>query len=542
MCDWCVTYVEQIAGDDRALATLPRRAGARPAAACPLRRAARGPRPRGWQPVIAYKFLRAGAVGPFSGFPWPVANGGPGDWVAAGDPALCRRGVHACRDPDLPWWPARAVGDRARRSGRRRRAQSVGARGRLLRASSVDPRGTARVCPDMRMARARPGPRGPDRPSGGAALSGSPLAPRSRRCSTFRAARGRRSRGSDQPHDRGRRCARRTQRQPATSANRRPRRRSHRRPRSARRRATLAGRLAPPPTGTGGRSMSTDYDVILIGAGPRANTALARWPTEACALPSSSASSSPASAPTTPASPRRRCCVPARRSTAHATRRERARRSPGRSTSRQALAWRDFIVSDYDDSAQEKWLADNGIDLYRGSGRIAGPGAVAVGDDRLTTAHIVICTGSEPVIPPIPGLRELDGVWTNREVTGLREVPERPARSSAPDRSASRWRRRSRRSAPPSHLVEGMDHVLPREPKAARRRARRGAQRPTAGAALRPARLRASAGRRRVRRLVRRRHGAARRPAARRNRTPAARAGHRPGERRHRGQPARPRG
>src|SRR3954464_9055734 len=39
-----------------------------------------------------------------------------------------------------------------------------------------------------------------------------------------------------------------------------------------------------------------------------------------------------------------------------------------------ALAWRDFMVSDYDDSAQARWLADHDIDLYRGAGRITGPG------------------------------------------------------------------------------------------------------------------------------------------------------------------------
>jgi pyruvate/2-oxoglutarate dehydrogenase complex dihydrolipoamide dehydrogenase (E3) component len=38
---------------------------------------------------------------------------------------------------------------------------------------------------------------------------------------------------------------------------------------------------------------------------------------------------------------------------------------------------------------------------------------------------LVVATGSEPVIPPIDGLRELDGVWTNREGTALKEVPER---------------------------------------------------------------------------------------------------------------------
>ena len=51
--------------------------------------------------MIAYKFLRSGRVGPFSGFPWPE----PGVWVRASrDLAACRRGVHACRSGDLPWW------------------------------------------------------------------------------------------------------------------------------------------------------------------------------------------------------------------------------------------------------------------------------------------------------------------------------------------------------------------------------------------------------------------------------------------------------
>ena len=38
-----------------------------------------------------------------------------------------------------------------------------------------------------------------------------------------------------------------------------------------------------------------------------------------------------------------------------------------------ALAWRDFMVSDYSDAGQERWLADHGIDLLRSTGRLAGP-------------------------------------------------------------------------------------------------------------------------------------------------------------------------
>ena len=91
----------------------------------------------------------------------------------------------------------------------------------------------------------------------------------------------------------------------------------------------------------------------------------------------------------------------------------------------EALAWRDFMVSDYSDAGQERWLADNGIDLLRGSGRLAGTGVVEVGGERHTAEHIVLANGADPFIPPLPGLRELEGVWTNREATGMKAVPRR---------------------------------------------------------------------------------------------------------------------
>jgi pyruvate/2-oxoglutarate dehydrogenase complex dihydrolipoamide dehydrogenase (E3) component len=90
-----------------------------------------------------------------------------------------------------------------------------------------------------------------------------------------------------------------------------------------------------------------------------------------------------------------------------------------------ALAWRDFMVSDYSDAGQEKWLADNAIDLLRGTGVLDGPGAVEVDGARHTADQVVLANGADPVVPPIPGLRELEGVWTNREATGMKAVPRR---------------------------------------------------------------------------------------------------------------------
>lgn len=52
--------------------------------------------------MIAYKFLGPGHVGVISGFDWPV-----GAWVeTAGPLEPGRRGVHACRTEDLPFWVA----------------------------------------------------------------------------------------------------------------------------------------------------------------------------------------------------------------------------------------------------------------------------------------------------------------------------------------------------------------------------------------------------------------------------------------------------
>jgi dihydrolipoamide dehydrogenase len=88
-----------------------------------------------------------------------------------------------------------------------------------------------------------------------------------------------------------------------------------------------------------------------------------------------------------------------------------------------ALAWRDFMVSNYSDANQQRWLADRGIALLRGRGRLAGTGVVDVEGTRHTADHVVLATGADPTIPPVPGLPELKGIWTNREITGMKAIP-----------------------------------------------------------------------------------------------------------------------
>ncbi len=128
-----------------------------------------------------------------------------------------------------------------------------------------------------------------------------------------------------------------------------------------------------------------------------------------------------------------------------------------------ALAYRDFMVSDHSDAGQETWLAEHGIDLIRGTGRLAGPGVVEVGGVRHTAAHVVLATGSDPVVPPVPGLRELTGLWTNREVTGMKEVPRRLLILGGGPVGVE-MAQAVRRLGGEVALVEGADHVLAHEP------------------------------------------------------------------------------
>src|SRR6266508_362740 len=86
-------------------------------------------------------------------------------------------------------------------------------------------------------------------------------------------------------------------------------------------------------------------------------------------------------------------------------------------------AYRDYMVSGHDDSKRTAGSEERGITVLKERGRIVGPQRVDVGARTLDAEAIVIATGSEAVVPPIPGLAEA-GYWTNREATDLTEIPE----------------------------------------------------------------------------------------------------------------------
>jgi dihydrolipoamide dehydrogenase len=128
-----------------------------------------------------------------------------------------------------------------------------------------------------------------------------------------------------------------------------------------------------------------------------------------------------------------------------------------------ALAWRDFMVSNYSDTGAAQWLTDRGIDLLRGHGRLAGTGVVEVEGVRYTADHVVLANGADPIVPPVPGLERLEGVWGTNQATGMKAVPKRLlvlGGGAAGVELAQVVRRLGGEVA----LVEGAEHVLAREP------------------------------------------------------------------------------
>ena len=114
-----------------------------------------------------------------------------------------------------------------------------------------------------------------------------------------------------------------------------------------------------------------------------------------------------------------------------------ARRAPGAAQAvtgqvdvAAAFAQRDYMTAHWQDEGQRAWLESKGIELIRGTGRLAGERAVEVaaagGATRQLQAAraVVLATGTTSLIPPIPGLREA-GPWDNRAITSAKELPQR---------------------------------------------------------------------------------------------------------------------
>jgi pyruvate/2-oxoglutarate dehydrogenase complex dihydrolipoamide dehydrogenase (E3) component len=104
-----------------------------------------------------------------------------------------------------------------------------------------------------------------------------------------------------------------------------------------------------------------------------------------------------------------------------------------------AVARRDEVAGHLDDAVAAAGLAEAGVTLIRGTGRITRPGTVEVTPQpargslnglppaaclTLRYQDLVVCTGSEPVAPPVEGLTDVPA-WTSAEALTCPDLPRR---------------------------------------------------------------------------------------------------------------------
>jgi pyruvate/2-oxoglutarate dehydrogenase complex dihydrolipoamide dehydrogenase (E3) component len=128
-----------------------------------------------------------------------------------------------------------------------------------------------------------------------------------------------------------------------------------------------------------------------------------------------------------------------------------------------ALAWRDFMVSDWHDTGEASWLGNHGITLIRGSGHLAGTGEVEVDGTVHTAEHVVLANGADAFVPPVPGLRDLDGVWGTREATSMKAVP-RHLLVLGGGPAGVELAQATTRLGGSATVLDGSPHLLAREP------------------------------------------------------------------------------
>ena len=133
-----------------------------------------------------------------------------------------------------------------------------------------------------------------------------------------------------------------------------------------------------------------------------------------------------------------------------------------------ALAWRDSIAGDWDDSGQLPWLEERKIALVRGTGRLAGEKVVEVeerdGTVRRLTAEraVIVATGTKPVVPPIEGLADARP-WDNRSVTAAKDIPRRLLVLGGGAIGAEMAQAMRRLGSDEVTVVEGMNRLLAKE-------------------------------------------------------------------------------
>lgn len=89
-----------------------------------------------------------------------------------------------------------------------------------------------------------------------------------------------------------------------------------------------------------------------------------------------------------------------------------------------ALARRDELAGRRGDDPAVARMAEAGVTVLRGRGRVLEPGRVEVDGAVHGYGDLVVCTGSEPVIPAVEGLADVP-LWTSAEALSVPDLPRR---------------------------------------------------------------------------------------------------------------------
>jgi pyruvate/2-oxoglutarate dehydrogenase complex dihydrolipoamide dehydrogenase (E3) component len=123
---------------------------------------------------------------------------------------------------------------------------------------------------------------------------------------------------------------------------------------------------------------------------------------------------------------------------------------------------RSEVTGGWDDSMGVERFEARGGTLVHGRGRLTGPSTVAVADQSFTARKgIVIATGSQPAIPPIPGLADV-AYWTTHDVIKAETLPRSLTILGGGAVGCELGQMLSRFGVAVS-IVEGADRLLPLE-------------------------------------------------------------------------------
>ena len=166
--------------------------------------------------------------------------------------------------------------------------------------------------------------------------------------------------------------------------------------------------------------MSERFDAIVVGAGPAGEVAAAR-------LPKLGMRTALIERELVGGECAYWACIPSKTLLRPPEVRAEARRTAGTAEPEQrwadVAAYRDFMIRHLDDARQVDGYEQSGVRVYKSEARITGRRRVEVDGETLESERIIVATGSDAKVPPIPGLDEA-GYWTNRDATTVTQIPE----------------------------------------------------------------------------------------------------------------------